>query len=277
LLNRNRRIHDYFKGKVVWITGASSGIGRGLALECAKAGARLIISARRKAPLDELSEQLRGLPNRPQVAVIQLDITDHTSIAKKTEEAASIYGRIDMLINNAGISQRSLIKDLSYEVVDTVVRTDLLGVIDLTLAVLKYMYKAECGHIVVTSSVMGKINTPFRSAYCAAKFGLHGFFSCLLAESANENIDVTVLVPGRVKTEISKNALNGKGIPQGFSDSGISEGVRVEKISPFILDAIAKRKFEYYFALTPLLRLGLFLNKFAPGVYRALVSKVRVT
>ncbi len=273
-MNRSRRIRSYFAGRVVWITGASSGIGRALAVECAKAGARLIISSRRTAVLDELSLDIRDLPERPEVAVLPLDVADHASISEKTTEAAGVYGRIDILINNAGVSHRTLVKDLTYEVVDRVIKTDLLGVIDLTLAVLKHLQGS--GHIVVTSSIMGKFSTPYRSAYCAAKSGLHGFFSALFAETKADDIAVTLLVPGRVNTNIAKNALNERGVPQGFTDSGIAGGMEATKAAPLILEAIAKRKYEYYFGLTPLMRLGLFLNKAAPRLYRILLSRVKV-
>ncbi len=276
-MNRQKKVDSYFAGKIVWITGASSGIGRGLALGCAKAGARLIISARREELLKKLETEIRELVDNPIVSILQLDITDHTAVERKTEEAVSCYGQIDVLINNAGVSQRSLVKDLSYDVINTVISTDLIGVIDLTLAVLPHMCAAQTGHVVVTSSAMGKISTPYRSAYCAAKFGLHGFFTSLFAESVHDNIDVTILVPGRVRTSIAEKALDPRGMPQGFTDSGISQGETVEKVVPGILAAIAKRKFEYYFALTPLLRIGLFLVKAAPSMYMKLISRIKVT
>lgn len=276
-MNREKKIRAYFAGKVVWITGASSGIGRGLAIECAKAGAQLIISARRTNLLQELKTEIHSLVDNPVVTILQLDITDHSAMKDKAEEAVSHFERIDILINNAGVSQRSLVKDMSYDVANTVIRTDLLGVIDLTMAVAKHMRGNQGGHIVVTSSVMGKISTPYRSAYCAAKFGLHGFFTSFYLESVHENIDITLLVPGRVHTNIAENALDSRGIPQGFSDSGISQGDAVETVVPGILSAIARKKFQYYFALTPLIRFGLFLTKVAPALYMKLISRIKVT
>ena len=277
MLNRDKTVRSYFLGKVVWITGASSGIGKAMAAECAKAGAKLIISARREDELNELASRLRNTAETPEVAVLTLDVAEHRSIEKRVAEAAATYGGIDILINNAGISQRSLVRDLSYDVANRVIQTDLLGVIDLTLAVLKHMNKAQSGHVAVTSSVMGKITTPYRSAYCAAKFGLHGFFSALHAESQKDNIAVTILIPGRVNTDISANALTGRGERQGVADSGISTGLSAQKAARLALRAIAGGKFEYYFALTPLLRVGLFLHRFVPGLYRKLISRIKVT
>ncbi|MBN1686915.1 MAG: SDR family NAD(P)-dependent oxidoreductase [Spirochaetales bacterium] len=276
-MNRDRIIRGYFAGKVVWITGASSGIGKAMAVACAHAGARLIISARRPMELEELARTLRNAEKQTDVSVLTLDVTEHKLIGKKVEQAAAIYGRIDILINNAGISQRSLVRDLTYEAAQAIIQTDLLGVIDLTLAVLKFMYRDRCGHIAVTSSVMGKMSTPYRSVYCAAKSGLHGFFSSLAAEGKNDNISVTIIVPGRVHTDISVNALTGGGQRQGIMDSGIAGGMSAEKAARLALAAIARRKFEYYFALTPLLRAGLFLNRFVPFLYRKLISKIKVT
>lgn len=276
-MNRTTRIRNYFHDKVVWITGASSGIGRGLAIGCAKAGAIVIASARRQELLEELADEIRALPECSGISLLAFDLTDHQAVLEKTAEAVRLHGRIDLLINNAGISQRALVNSLSYRVVEQVIKTDLLAVTDLTLSVLKHMYENSSGHIVVTSSIMGKIGTPYRSAYCAAKHGLHGFFSGLAAEGSADNIAVTILIPGRVKTNISYNALDGQGKEYRKIDSGLAAGMPVEKAVPGILAAIARCKFEYYFALDTLMLAGLLLVKFAPRIYLRLLSKVRVT
>ena len=276
-MNRTGRVRNYFAGNVVWITGASSGIGRGIALGCAKAGAKLIISARRREKLEEVVDEIGAIPACPGVSPLVFDLTDHQAVVEKTKEAVSIYGGIDVLINNAGISQRALTKDLSYETAEQIIKTNLLAVTDLTLAVLRLMYKNRSGHIVATSSIMGKMGTPYRSAYCAAKHGLHGFFSSLAAEGRPDNIAVTLLVPGRVKTNISYHALNGSGEEYGKMDSGLHLGLPVSQAVPGILNAIAKLKFEYYFGLNALMRFGLLLTKIAPRLYLRLLSKVKVT
>lgn len=139
------------------------------------------------------------------------------------------------------------------------------------------MYAGGGGHIVVTSSIMGKISTPYRSAYCAAKHGLHGFFSSLAAEGRRDNIAVTILVPGRVRTNISYHALNGQGKEHGIMDSGLSRGISVEAAAPGILAAVARHKHEYYFGLTLFMRLGLLLARIAPRLYLALLLRVKVT
>jgi len=271
----SKQTDAYFCDKVIWITGASSGIGKALAMACAQRGAKIIISARREGLLNELKASLSNAPGA--VEVLPMDITAEEEIPKKVAVAVNIYNRIDILINNAGISMRALVKDLGFEVVKKVIETDFLGPTNLTLRVLEYMYQQGGGHIVVISSLMGKFGTPLRSAYCAAKHALQGFFETLAVEGRRDNIDVSMVVPGWLRTNISYQALAGDGAIHGAFDDGLSRAKDPAAVMPRILSAISKKKFEIYVAMAPKTWIGLMLKRFWPAALRRVLANVRVT
>ena len=167
-----------FQNKVVWITGASSGIGRALAQELSNLDALLIISARNKSALETVKNSCKN-PNN--VWVLPLDLEEHTSFIKTTATALQIFGRIDILVNNGGISQRSLAKDTLVSVDEKIMKVNYTGTIALTKALLPHFIERQQGHIVVTTSIVGLIGTPLRSSYAASKHALHGFFDSLRA------------------------------------------------------------------------------------------------
>ncbi len=268
------QMNSYFQNKVIWITGASSGIGKALAEACVRCGGRVIVSARREKLLIELKASLQNGPGT--VNVLPLDVTVEEEIPLKVEQALSFYGRIDILINNAGTSMRSLVKDLHFDVVKKMIETNFLGPVNITLNVLKHMYKTGGGHIVVVSSPMGKFGTPLRSAYCAAKHALQGFFESLAVEGRRDSIDVTVILPGWVRTEISYRALVGNGAEQG-QDDGHAIAEEPSAIAPRILRAISKKKHEYYVAMNTKTWIGLILKRLSPAVLRFALRKVKVT
>jgi NAD(P)-dependent dehydrogenase (short-subunit alcohol dehydrogenase family) len=230
-----------FKDQAVWITGASSGIGEALALQFAAAGARLVLSARREGEL----QRVKGLcaeqgldPSR--VLVVPLDVTDHAAMPAAVERVIAAFGRIDMLINNAGISQRSLCVDTDMSVYRTLMEVDVLGQIALTKAVLPIMLKQGSGHLAVTSSVAGKIGAPMRTGYCAAKHAMMGFFDALRAETARDGIRVTTITPGYIRTNISLHALEGDGGEFGRVDNDIANGMDVTRCAEVIMQGFRK-------------------------------------
>ena len=170
-----------FNDKVIWITGASSGIGEALAYAFSAGGAKLILSSRRA---DEL-ERVRLACARPErVKVIPMDLMDHALFGVKTAEAIAAFGQIDVVVHNGGVSQRGLVMETSMEVQRKVMEVDYFSYVALTQTVLPHFVQQKSGQFVVVSSVMGKIGTPMRSAYAAAKHALHGYFDCLRAEVA---------------------------------------------------------------------------------------------
>jgi len=262
-----------FQNKVVWITGASSGIGKALALELSQRDALLILSARKEETLNEVKVACKNSEN---VKVLPLDLEDYINFDQKTAEAIKWFGRIDILVNNGGISQRSFAKDTSIDVDKRIMEINYTGTVALTKAVLPHFLEKKQGHIVVTTSIVGKIGTPLRSTYAASKHALHGFFDSLRAEVFNDNIDVTLICPGYVTTEISKNALLGDGTPQQTMDKATANGIKPERFAKLMAKAIAKKKEEAYIAGAKE-KLGVYVKRWIPKLFSYMVRKLNVT
>jgi short-subunit dehydrogenase len=225
-----------FSGKVVWITGASSGIGEALAYELARRGATLVLSARR----EPLLERVRGQCDRAsEHMVVPLDLGDSASMPAVAAKVLERQGRIDILINNGGISQRSTVSETTLDVDRRIMEVNYLGTVAMTKAVLPSMLTRRRGQIVVISSLMGKIHTPLRSAYAASKHALHGFFGCLRAEVHDRGVHVCVICPGYVQTEITKNALTGDGSTFDQMGDAQSKAMSAEQFARRCADAIA--------------------------------------
>ena len=217
-----------FENQVVWITGASSGIGEALAKRFSQCGSKVILSARNTEELQRVRDNCLELGAQQQnLLALQLDVTDYAAIPAAVESAISTYGRIDMLINNAGISQRSLFVDTKLDVYRTLLEVNVLGQIAMTQAVVPQMLKQGSGHLAVTSSVAGKVGVPLRTGYCASKHAVMGFFDAVRTELATDNIKVTTITPGFISTNVSKNAITGDGQTAGFHDMDISGGMDV--------------------------------------------------
>ncbi len=198
-----------FREKIVWITGASSGIGEALCYAFSNEGARLVLSARRAEELDRVRAKCAGEGDAH--LVLPLDLTRFDELPGKAQEALAHFGRIDILVNNGGVSQRSLAKDTAFEVDQALININYLGTVRLTKAVLPSMLERSSGHLVVISSLVGHVGTPLRSAYAASKHALHGFFNSLRAEVWRENVKVTIVCPGYIRTDVSINAFAGDG------------------------------------------------------------------
>jgi short-subunit dehydrogenase len=233
---------NFFTNKVVWITGASSGIGEALTYKLAQNGAKLIISARREEELKRVQQQ-SGSAN---VFILPLDLEAPDSFALKVQEAIAAFGQIDIMVHNGGISQRSLVKDTLPAVQRRVMEVDYFSYIELTRLLLPHWQQRKSGHVVVISSVMGKIGTPLRSAYAAAKHALHGFFDCLRTEVWKDNIKVTLIMPGYIRTQVSLNAVTASGEKLNEVGKNIGHGFPADKTAEQILKAIQKGKNEKY-------------------------------
>lgn len=220
-------------GKAVWITGASSGIGAALARAYAKRGCRLILSGRNQAALAEVAAQC-GTGH----LVLPFDTGDFAAAAKAADEAWAWSGGIDVLVNNAGISQRSLAVDTDFSVYQKMIDIDLLGPICLTQALLKRMVERKTGQIVMISSLAGKIGSPLRTAYCAAKHGLIGYADALRIEVAGHGISVIGVTPGSIRTDVSRNAITADGSTRGVSDEAIDTGIDPDIFAGLMLAAI---------------------------------------
>ncbi|MCW5909911.1 MAG: SDR family oxidoreductase [Cyclobacteriaceae bacterium] len=266
----------YFSGKVVWVTGASSGIGEALAYELARQGAKLILSARRKEEL----ERVKGncpIATQGHVKILPLDLSEPATLRLCTEAAIQLFGQVDMLINNGGISQHSLAKETQPEVDRRIMEVDYFGTIALTKYLLPHFLSRKAGHIVTISSVMGKIGTPYRSGYAAAKHALHGFFDSLRAElwKDSKEIYVTIICPGWIKTNITLHAVTGDGSALNKMDGSTQTGMPPATFAVKALKAVARRKEEVYiggFKET----FAVYLKRFLPGTFSRIIRKAKV-
>ncbi|MDT7831504.1 SDR family oxidoreductase [Flavobacteriaceae bacterium S356] len=262
-----------YVNKVVWITGASSGIGKALALHLAEQGAKLIVSSRKKEDLNKVKELCQDPDN---IYVLDLDLAQHANFKEKAKEAIKAFGRVDVLVNNGGISQRSLVKDTSIDVDERIMNINYLGTIALTKAVLPHFIENQSGQFVVTTSIVGKIGTPLRSSYAASKHALHGFFDSLRAEVYNDKIAITLICPGYVTTNVSMNALTGDGTPQQTMDKATANGIKPERFAKLMVRAMSAKKEEAYIAGAKE-KLGVYVKRWIPKLFSIMVRKLSVT
>lgn len=256
------------RGKVVWITGASSGIGEALALAYARAGASVALSARRPGELERVAATL---PRKTRSLSVPLDVADLEAIPDRLAAIEASLGPVDVLVNNAGISQRSLVTETSLETYRRIMEIDFFATVALTQAVLPGMIARRGGAIVVTSSVAGKLGTPLRSGYCAAKHALHGFYDSLRAEVARDGLTVTLAVVGYVRTDVSLNALRGDGSAHAVMDPAQAAGLAPRVVARRIVRAAARGKREVVVARGQS-KFALTLARFAPGLLARVVT-----
>jgi dehydrogenase/reductase SDR family protein 7B len=259
-----------FANKVVWITGASSGIGEALAYALSANGAKLVLSSRRETELERVKQ---ACADPEKVQILPLDLADTASLDSKVPAALACFEGIDIMVHNGGITQRSLVIDTDIDVHKKVMELDYFSYVVLTKALLPHFVARKAGHFVVTSSVMGKIGTPMRSAYAAAKHALHGFFDCLRAEVSGDNIKVTILTPGYIRTNISESAVSGDGKGVGARSENIDNGLPADAAAQQILKAIKSGAYEPYIGKTSTERLGLWVNRFLPGILIKMAPK----
>lgn len=224
------------KGRNVWITGASSGIGRAMAIEMAKAGAALLLSARRRDRLEEAAAECRRYGGR--VATLPLDLAETEKLRGAAAEAEALLGPIEILAHVGGVGQRGLALDTELVVARRILDVDFWGAVELTRAVAPGMVERGRGQIVALSGVLGKFGAPRRSFYSAAKHAMHGWFDSLREELLGTGVTVTLLVPGWVRTEISESALEADGRTHGSMDAGQEKGISPEECAVRAMPAI---------------------------------------
>jgi short-subunit dehydrogenase len=257
-------------GKIIWITGASSGIGEALAYELSKRGAKLILSARRKEEL----ERVKGNCNantQPNVRVLPLDLEKPDTLKLSTEAAIQIFGNIDILINNGGIGQRSLLVNTSLDVDRRLMEVNYFGTITLTKNLLPYFIRRKKGHFVNVSSLTGKFGTPYRSGYAASKHALHGFFDAVRAEHFKDNVKVTMICPGFIRTSIRLSALTADGSPLQKTDESHEKGKSPLWCAEKIIRAVEKEKEEVYIGGIEVL--AVYIKRFFPTIFSKVIRK----
>ncbi|MDP3275137.1 MAG: SDR family oxidoreductase [Deltaproteobacteria bacterium] len=263
-----------FAGQTVWITGASSGIGEACARAFADEGAQLILSARRRSELERVASGcVRPGVSAPRVECMDLDDTE--SLAGVVARVLTNHPNIDVMVHNAGLSQRSRAIETAIDVDERLMRVNYLGPVALTKALLPSMVARRRGHFVVVTSLVGVFGTPMRSSYSASKHALHGFFDSLRAEHTEDQLKVTVVCPGFVQTDVSRNALTGDGSPQGSMDPGTAKGITADTCAARMLDAIAQGRQEVYVGGAE--RFAVYVKRYVPRVFSALIARAKVT
>jgi dehydrogenase/reductase SDR family member 7B len=262
-----------FNGKIIWITGASSGIGESLAYAFAKYKVRLILSSRRKEELERVASRCMELGS--DCYVYPFDLSIPTQCETAADEILKKFTYIDILVNNGGVTQRSLLADTIVEVDRRIMEIDYFSGVILTKKILPSMIQRKSGHIVAVSSVTGVFGFPLRSSYSAAKHAMVGFYETLWAELHEQGVDVTIACPGRIRTNVSINALTQNGDPYGIMDHGQDEGISADKCAQKIIRAISRKKVLVYIAGKELVLI--YLKRYIPYFFYKLVGKVEPT
>nr|CAG4644019.1 EOG090X07KM [Lepidurus arcticus] len=266
----NLRSQNTLEGKVVLITGASSGLGKALAVAFYKQGCRLILCSRGKEQLDAIRLELLQMSTSRETlyppVVIPMDLSDVKQIEIKAKEALGIYGYLDILVNNAGISYRGEVLHTKLDVDQQLMQVNYIGPVALTKALLPSMIKRKAGHIVMVSSVQGKIGIPFRSCYSASKHALQAFSDCLRAEVNKDKVMVSVIDPGYIQTNLSLNAVTASGGRYGVTDKATAQGETPEKVAWEITRAVKQGKEELIIAGFTT-RFVIFLRTLFPSLY----------
>jgi short-subunit dehydrogenase len=261
-----------FNNKVVWITGASSGIGEALAYEFAQQGARLVLSARRADVLEQVKAKCK---NPSQHVVLPMDMMDSSRFADLVLQVESHVGAVDILINNAGVSQRALVKDTILSVDRALMEVDYFGPVALTKTLLPYMLARNSGRLVAVSSIAGLVATPYRSSYAAAKHALRAFYDSMRAEIHDSGVRVSVVYPGFVKTAISLSALVGDGSTQNKMDDAQDAGMSAEEFAKQTVKALAKGQ-DHIVIGGVKEKLAVYVDRLSPDLRHWLMRRVKV-
>ena len=260
-----------FKGKTIWITGASSGIGKAVAIELSKEKTNLVLSDINQEGLQEVAKDCEK--NNCKTFIVPIDLGNEESVKTASKAVLDKNVNIDCLYHFAGISQRSLVSETPLFIDRKIFEINFFGAVELTKAVLPGMIKNGGGNIAVTSSIVGKFGFPYRSSYSASKHALHGFFESLRAENINNNIQVSIIIPGRVQTNISLNAIDKDGKAHGKMDEGQDSGITSKKAAEIICKGLKKEKKEILVGGKELLMVH--IRRFLPRLYYYMSSRIK--
>ena len=264
---------NIFKGKVAWITGASSGIGESLVYEFIKQGSVVLASSNDLKGLERVKTACGERSDM--VYCVPFDLADTAGIEKIVDEQIKITGGIDFLLNIGGISQRARVDETPLWLDRKIFEINYFGTIALTKAVLPYMISRQSGHILATSSISGRFGFPLRSAYSASKQALHGFFETLYLENKISNIRTSVIIPGRVRTSISFHALTSDGKEHGQLDDGLAKGILPEKAARIIMRGIVRNRREILVGKGEMILLH--IRRYFPWLFFRIADKIKST
>lgn len=260
-----------FKDKIIWITGASSGIGEAMAYAFAKRGAILVLSARNEEALEKVKN---NCPKDTEILILPLDVSDYEAAEVAGKKVIDHFGKVDFLINNAGISQREVALKTKFEVDKKIMDVNFLGTVAVTKSVLANMVEQGSGHIVVMSSILGKIGTPMRSAYAGSKHALHGYFDSLRSEVENKGLNVTIICLGYVHTNVTVNALKGDGTHNAKLEKSSAKGMEPDEFAEKAIKVIAHKHRERLIGGKEVLAVQ--LKRFFPWIFNELINKYEV-
>lgn len=263
---------SYFKDKVVWVTGASSGIGEELCRQLASKDAIVVLSSRNFEKLENVRVSLK---NPEKHLSIPLDLENLGNLSSIVQQIKEQKNTIHFLFNNGGISQRGKASETPIDVDRKILEINYFGNIAITKAVLPIMLQQKFGHIVVISSLSGKFGFFLRSAYAASKHALHGFYESLLLEEENNGIHVTIACPGKINTNISLNAINNKGEKHGEMDHNQATGMSVQDCVSILLNAVSKNKIEILIGNKEILAAK--IKRFFPVLFWKIIRKQSAT
>lgn len=260
-----------YREKTVWITGASEGIGLALAEAFAKEGAQLILSARRKDKLEEVAKSclVKGAMD---VKVLPFDLADENGIDEACKIAQATFQGIDLLLLNAGISQRSFASETSIDTFNRLMKINYLSNVRITVNILETLLKRKA-QIAVVFSLVGKFGSPYRSGYAASKHALHGFYDSLRAEH-HGTLDICIICPGFIKTNLSLHALKGDGQALHEMDEAQAKGMPSEVFAAKALVGLKRGRAEMYIGGKE--RFAVYLKQYFPAVFRKIISRAKV-
>lgn len=261
-------------GQIVWVTGASSGIGKATALGWAERGATVILSSRRAEALEAVRAEASAVA-QARMHVVPLDLSKADEIPAIVDAVIAEHSAVDIMVHCGGISQRSRVIDTDLAVDRRVMEIDYFGTVALTKALLPHFVARKKGHFAVVTSLMGLFSSPLRSGYCGAKHALHGFFESLRAEHHEDGIQVTMVCPGFIRTEISRNAVVGDGSQQGTMDEKTGQGLSPEECASRLIRAVERQKAIVLIGKTEIF--GAYIARFFPALLRRIVRKAAVT
>ncbi|HYW94250.1 MAG TPA: SDR family oxidoreductase [Bacteroidales bacterium] len=262
-----------FEDTIIWITGASSGIGETLAKRLAPLGSRLILSARRMNELERVKQACGNVKH--EITLLPFDLSSPDESARAADEVLAMFNTVDYLFNNGGISQRTSVLDTSLEMDRKIMEVNYFSGIILTKKVLPAMLKKGHGHIIAISSISGLFGFPLRTAYCASKHAVNGFYEAVWTELQDKGIRTTVILPGRIKTNISFHALDKGGKPHGVMDKAQEEGLSPEKCVGAIIRGIRKNRRMVLIGRKELI--PAYLKRYIPALFYWLIIKIKPT
>ena len=258
-------MNSFYKDKVIIVTGASSGIGLASATRFASLGAKVVLAARSIDKLEKIAEEINKKFNKStdEVLCVKTDVTKEEDCKNLVEQTVKHFGKIDVLVNNAGISMRAVFKDMDLKVMRSLMDTNFWGTVYCTKYALPYLLESK-GSVVGVISTAGYVGLPARTAYSASKFAVRGFLETLRIEHLYDDLHVMIFAPGFTTSNIRNVALTADGSPQGETPRKEERMMSAERVAKIMARGIFRRK--THMVLTPLGKATLFANRRLPRV-----------